>query len=40
MSISFLMPMVCFAAIAVYGYLWSRLSKTDSRMEPSAGVEQ
>jgi MFS transporter, FHS family, L-fucose permease len=27
MSVSFLMPLGCFALIAVYGYSWSRLSK-------------
>ncbi len=28
MSVGFLMPMCCFALIAVYGYLWPKLSKT------------
>jgi MFS transporter, FHS family, L-fucose permease len=27
MSVSFLMPLGCFALIAIYGYSWSRLSK-------------
>jgi MFS transporter, FHS family, L-fucose permease len=27
MSVSFLMPMACFSVIAVYGYLWPRLSQ-------------
>ena len=40
MSVSFLMPMGCFSAIAAYGYLWSWLSKTESRMEPSTGGGQ
>ncbi len=30
MSLSFLMPMGCFAIIAVYGYMWAKLSKADS----------
>ncbi|MGO9653409.1 MAG: hypothetical protein ACLPYH_14570, partial [Mycobacterium sp.] len=29
MSVGFLMPMACFALIAVYGYLWPRLSEAD-----------
>lgn len=29
MSTSFLMPMICFVVIAVYGFLWARLSKAD-----------
>ncbi len=29
MSVSFLMPMGCFALIAVYGFLWSKLSATE-----------
>jgi FHS family L-fucose permease-like MFS transporter len=29
MSVGFLMPMGCFACIAVYGYLWPKLSKTN-----------
>ena len=29
MSVSFLMPMGCFVIIAVYGYMWSKLSKAD-----------
>jgi FHS family L-fucose permease-like MFS transporter len=28
MSVGFLMPMCCFALVAVYGYLWPKLSKT------------
>jgi FHS family L-fucose permease-like MFS transporter len=31
MSISFLMPLGCFALIAIYGYNWPRLSKSDAR---------
>jgi MFS transporter, FHS family, L-fucose permease len=30
MSVSFLMPLGCFALIALYGYGWSMLSKADS----------
>jgi MFS transporter, FHS family, L-fucose permease len=30
MSVSFLMPLCCFALIAIYGYSWSRLSKADT----------
>lgn len=30
MSISFLMPLCCFVIVAVYGYMWSKLSKADS----------
>jgi MFS transporter, FHS family, L-fucose permease len=30
MSISFLMPLGCFALIALYGYSWTRLSKADA----------
>ena len=30
MSISFLMPLSCFALIAIYGYSWSRLSRSDA----------
>ncbi len=29
MSVGFLMPMACFALIAVYGYLWPRLSEAN-----------
>jgi len=29
MSVGFLMPMTCFALIAVYGYLWPRLSEAN-----------
>jgi FHS family L-fucose permease-like MFS transporter len=30
MSTSFLMPLVCFALIACYGFFWSKLSKADN----------
>lgn len=33
MSVSFLMPMICFALIAIYGYSWSKLSKTDNMVD-------
>jgi FHS family L-fucose permease-like MFS transporter len=33
MSVGFLMPMGCFALIALYGYLWPRLSKTDFKVK-------
>jgi FHS family L-fucose permease-like MFS transporter len=29
MSVSFLMPLGCFAFIAFYGFFWSKLSKSD-----------
>ena len=29
MSVGFLMPMSCFVIIALYGYSWSKLSKSD-----------
>jgi MFS transporter, FHS family, L-fucose permease len=29
MSVSFLMPLCCFALIALYGFLWTRLSKAN-----------
>jgi MFS transporter, FHS family, L-fucose permease len=35
MSISFLMPMGCFALIAMYGYSWSRLSRADDMLDLS-----
>ncbi|MCU0785311.1 MAG: MFS transporter [Verrucomicrobia bacterium] len=35
MSVSFLMPLVCFGLIALYGFSWSRLS----RMEGVCGVK-
>lgn len=30
MSVSFLMPMGCFALITVYGFMWSKLSKAEN----------
>ena len=36
MSVGFLMPMCCFALIAVYGYLWPKLSKTRGAVNISA----
>jgi len=30
MSVSFWMPLACFALIAAYGFLWSKLSHTPS----------
>jgi FHS family L-fucose permease-like MFS transporter len=30
MSVGFLMPLVCFAAIAIYGFFWPKLSKAES----------
>jgi FHS family L-fucose permease-like MFS transporter len=36
MSVGFLMPMGCFVFIALYGYLWPRLSKTESPLNMSA----
>jgi len=32
MSISFLVPLCCFAMISVYGYMWSKLSKVDTKI--------
>jgi fucose permease len=29
MSISFLMPLLCFVWIAAYGFLWPRLSQSE-----------
>jgi hypothetical protein len=29
MSISFLMPLACFALIALYGFCWSKLSQSE-----------
>lgn len=34
MSISFLMPLCCFAIVSVYGYMWSKLSKADGKITP------
>jgi len=31
MSRAFAVPMVCFAAVAAYGYAWPRLSRTGGR---------
>jgi FHS family L-fucose permease-like MFS transporter len=31
MSFSFLVPLGCFALIAMYGYSWPKLSKADSQ---------
>jgi FHS family L-fucose permease-like MFS transporter len=30
MSRGFIVPMVCFALVAVYGFAWPKLSKADS----------
>ncbi len=30
MSVSFLMPMTCFAIISVYGFMWAKLSKSEN----------
>jgi FHS family L-fucose permease-like MFS transporter len=35
MSVSFLVPLSCFALVAIYGYLWSRLSKVDAQVKLS-----
>jgi MFS transporter, FHS family, L-fucose permease len=35
MSFGFLMPMICFALVAAYGYSWSRLSKVDDKINLS-----
>jgi FHS family L-fucose permease-like MFS transporter len=31
MSLSFIVPLGCFALIAMYGYSWPKLSKADSQ---------
>lgn len=36
MSVSFLMPLACFIYIAIYGFSWARLSKTDGVVGMSA----
>jgi FHS family L-fucose permease-like MFS transporter len=36
MSVGFLVPMACFAFIAVYGYLWPKLSNTNGAVDLSA----
>jgi FHS family L-fucose permease-like MFS transporter len=36
MSRAFAVPMVCFAAVAAYGYAWPRLSRTDGRASVKA----
>ena len=36
MSISFLVPLCCFAIISVYGFMWSKLSKVDNKINPIA----
>ncbi len=37
MSISFLVPLACFALIAIYGFSWSKLSKADGLTGASLG---
>ena len=39
MSVSFLMPMCCFALIALYGFSWPKLSKTEKSMDTSVTKE-
>jgi FHS family L-fucose permease-like MFS transporter len=39
MSVSFIMPMCCFALIALYGYSWSKLSKAGGIAELSSAKE-
>ena len=36
MSVGFLMPLVCFAIVAVYGFSWTKLSKTEGVVGLSA----
>ncbi len=38
MSVSFLMPMFCFAVVAIYGYLWSKLSGVE-KMEKISSLK-
>jgi FHS family L-fucose permease-like MFS transporter len=42
MSISFLMPLGCFAFIAIYGFSWSKLSKADGAngVSPAQGFQE
>lgn len=37
MSISFLVPMLCFALVAAYGYSWPKLSKTNTTANVNLG---
>jgi len=37
MSVSFLMPLGCFAFIAIYGLSWSKLSKADGADPKGSG---
>ena len=37
MSVAFLMPLCCFAVVAVYGYMWSKLSKSEGVINLSSG---
>ena len=39
MSVGFLMPMSCFVVIALYGFLWPKLSKTEGVVNPLATAE-
>ncbi len=39
MSVSFIMPMCCFALISLYGYSWSKLSKADGIADLSDAKE-
>jgi len=36
MSFGFLMPMICFAVVAVYGFMWSKLSKVNDKVNLSS----
>lgn len=38
MSFGFLMPLLCFVLVSVYGYTWTKLSKADSLHITSAAV--
>jgi FHS family L-fucose permease-like MFS transporter len=40
MSVSFLMPLGCFAFIAIYGFSWSKLSKADGITGVSTAQKQ
>lgn len=35
MSVGFIMPLFCFIVISIYGYIWPKLSKTESLTEVS-----
>ncbi|MBN1397081.1 MAG: hypothetical protein JXA06_03525, partial [Bacteroidetes bacterium] len=36
MSVGFIMPMGCFVFVAIYGYIWPKLSKTNGNVNISS----